>query len=95
MNKSISKTFLVGGSITVGFITGILLSKSLERYSTKQIDLSLQPLLSQVKKFKQKSRGFNASVRSYYEKNLAKPLPDLYKATEGLILTENELMNDW
>lgn len=94
MKNSIAKTVLIGSSITGGFVAGMLFSKGLSLDYFDKNKHFVGSLREKSKQLNNKRDELKKSLFTFYDKNLADPLPDLYKATEGLSLSENELLNE-
>ncbi|TVR28817.1 MAG: hypothetical protein EA390_11085 [Balneolaceae bacterium] len=84
MDKSVKNRIFIGGTFAAGMLSGALLSSiPMSQITGRLIGKSKRVLLKE-------RRGFNVRVEKV-KRELANPLPDLYKATESLSLSEEEL----
>lgn len=94
MKNSIVKTVMIGGSITGGFVAGMLFSKGLQSGIFDKKNLADKFFSGRIDALSHKSKYIKKSLARVYEENVADPVPDLYKATEGLTLTEYDLLDE-
>ena len=94
MKNSIAKTVMIGGSITGGFVAGMLFSKGLQSGVFKNRKPITKSLSRPLDVLTLKGEHIKSSLGRFYEENIAHPVPDLYRATEGLTLSEYDLLDE-
>ena len=84
MDKSVKNRIFISGTFAAGMLSGALLSSiAMSKIAGRLIGKSKRVLLKE-------RRGFNVRFEKI-KRELANPVPDLYKATEYLSMSEEEL----
>jgi len=86
---------LAGGSFIIGVAVGVASSEFLkqmcrESFNFERVD-AIRELKDQQREFMAQVNHRLSDFRKRVRKELHEPIPDLYKATEGLILDEQDI----
>jgi hypothetical protein len=95
MNNRKKELALVGGSFIAGVAFGVVTSEYVknicrESFNSDRAD-AIRELKNQQKEFMAEVNHKFSDFRIRVRKELNEPIPDLYKATEGLSLNEEDL----
>lgn len=95
MKKRTEISIIAGGAFAAGIMAGLLLDPKVKEAITNALKNSSGKAEQWVNVQKQAAllrieKGI-MEIKEKLDRNLADPLPDLYKATEGLVLDEDDL----
>lgn len=86
---------IAGGSFIAGFAIGIVTSEYLKQFCRESLNSekaeTIRELKNQQKEFMMQVNHRLSDFRERVRKELHEPIPDLYKATEGLALEERDI----
>lgn len=90
-----SKLVIAGGSFIAGVAFGVVSSSYLKQLCGESLNSdtanAVRELREQQKEFMMQVNHKLSDFRSRVRKELQEPIPDLYKATEGLTLNDNDI----
>ncbi len=86
---------IAGGSFIAGIAVGVVSSEFLKQFCRESINAgrvdAIRELKDQQKEFMVQVNQRLSDFRKRVRKELHEPIPDLYKATEGLTLDEQDI----
>jgi len=86
---------IAGGSFIAGIAVGVVSSEFLKQFCRESINAgrvdAIRELKDQQKEFMVQVNERLSDFRKRVRKELHEPIPDLYKATEGLTLDEQDI----
>jgi hypothetical protein len=86
---------IAGGSFIAGIAVGVVSSEFLKQFCRESINTgrvdAIRELKDQQKEFMVQVNQRLSDFRKRVRKELHEPIPDLYKATEGLTLDEQDI----
>jgi hypothetical protein len=95
MNNRKKQLAVVGGSFIAGMAFGVLSSQYAKKVCEESFKSDkaevIRELKNQQKEFMLEMNRKLSNFRSRVRKELHEPIPDLYKATEGLTLNEHDV----
>ena len=97
MRKGTGISILAGGAFTAGVIAGLLLDQKAKKEIAEALKTNSDKAEMWLRGHKEFAlfrieKGIK-EIKDKLDKNLADPLPDLYKATEELSLEDDDLLH--
>lgn len=92
--KNAKQMIFLSGGIAGGFLAGYLTSSYQRSNPFREQKKRVESAISTFSRVMKESQLRFQEVNSRMKRELAQPIPDLYRATESLSLDENELIYD-